>query len=74
MAIVDLARVGPGFIMTPLHADLDAEALETIEGLHAMGRLGTSAEVADMVLWLSSDRASFVTGAYFAVDGGYLAQ
>jgi NAD(P)-dependent dehydrogenase (short-subunit alcohol dehydrogenase family) len=39
-----------------------------------MGRLGESTEVADMVAWLASDQASFVTGAYLPVDGGYLAQ
>lgn len=42
-----------------------------------MGRLGESAEVAEvaeLVIWLASDKASFVTGAYYAVDGGYLAQ
>ena len=39
-----------------------------------LGRLGESAEVAKLVLWLSSDHASFVTGGYYAVDGGYLAQ
>jgi len=39
-----------------------------------MNRLGTVTEVADLVVWLASGQASFVTGAYFAVDGGYLAQ
>lgn len=67
--------VGPGFIRTPLlERNLSEEALAMIAGMHPMGRLGTADEVAEMVLWLASDRASFVTGAYFAVDGGYLAQ
>jgi len=67
--------VGPGFIKTPLiDKSLPAEALEPIAAMHAMNRLGESSEVAELVLWLSSDHASFVTGAYYAVDGGYLAQ
>lgn len=67
--------VGPGFIRTPMiEKALDAAALEVLEGMHALGRLGESAEVAELVLWLSSDKASFVTGSYHAVDGGYLAQ
>lgn len=67
--------VGPGFIRTPLlDKNLTEEALKAIAGMHPMNRLGTPNEVAEMVLWLSSDKASFVTGAYFAVDGGYLAQ
>jgi NAD(P)-dependent dehydrogenase (short-subunit alcohol dehydrogenase family) len=41
--------------------------------LHPMGRLGESEEVAELVIWLSSEKASFVTGAYYAIDGGYLA-
>jgi NAD(P)-dependent dehydrogenase (short-subunit alcohol dehydrogenase family) len=67
--------VGPGFIRTPLvEKTLDAAALKALEGMHALGRLGESAEVAELVLWLSSDKASFVTGSYYPVDGGYLAQ
>jgi len=66
--------VGPGFIMTPLLKNMSPETLKVVEGMHAVGRLGTSDEVAQMVLWLSSDHASFVTGAYYPVDGGYLAQ
>jgi NAD(P)-dependent dehydrogenase (short-subunit alcohol dehydrogenase family) len=67
--------VGPGFIKTALtERNLDAEGLVNVAGKHALGRLGEPAEVAELVLWLSSDKASFVTGAYYAVDGGYLAQ
>jgi NAD(P)-dependent dehydrogenase (short-subunit alcohol dehydrogenase family) len=40
---------------------------------HAMGRMATEEEVANAVLWLCSDAAGFVTGAPFAVDGGFLA-
>jgi NAD(P)-dependent dehydrogenase (short-subunit alcohol dehydrogenase family) len=42
--------------------------------LHPMGRLGESEEVAELVIRLSSDQASFVTGAYYPIDGGYLAR
>jgi NAD(P)-dependent dehydrogenase (short-subunit alcohol dehydrogenase family) len=66
--------VGPGYIETPMLNVLSEEARATAAGLHPIGRLGTSEEVAELVLWLSSDRASFVTGAYYAVDGGYLAR
>jgi NAD(P)-dependent dehydrogenase (short-subunit alcohol dehydrogenase family) len=39
-----------------------------------MARLGTPEEVAEVVLFLGSTRASFVTGSYYPVDGGYLAR
>ena len=45
-----------------------------IAALHPLGRLGTPEEVAEMVVWLCSDSASFVTGAALSVDGGYVAQ
>jgi NAD(P)-dependent dehydrogenase (short-subunit alcohol dehydrogenase family) len=68
--------IGPAFIKTPMIAKLeeDPQTLNFLISLHPMGRLGTSEEVAELVIWLSSQRASFVTGAYFAVDGGYLAR
>ena len=67
--------VGPGYIQTPLITDtLDEKTIAALAGLHPMNRLGESAEVAELVLWLSSSKASFVTGSYYPVDGGYLAQ
>jgi NAD(P)-dependent dehydrogenase (short-subunit alcohol dehydrogenase family) len=67
--------VGPGFIRTPLlDKNLTPEAMAFLAGQHALGRLGESGEVAELVTWLASDKASFVTGGYYAVDGGYLAQ
>ena len=71
---IRINAVGPGFIRTPLLDGMGEEALRAIAARHPMNRLGTVAEVADLVLWLASNQASFVTGAYFPVDGGYLAQ
>jgi NAD(P)-dependent dehydrogenase (short-subunit alcohol dehydrogenase family) len=67
--------VGPAFIKTPMVTALDEDVLnKQIAPLHALGRLGEPEEVAELVLWLSSDRASFATGAYYPIDGGYLAR
>jgi NAD(P)-dependent dehydrogenase (short-subunit alcohol dehydrogenase family) len=51
-----------------------AEYLAEIERMHPMGRIGEPAEVANVIVFLASDDASFVTGAVVPVDGGYLAQ
>jgi NAD(P)-dependent dehydrogenase (short-subunit alcohol dehydrogenase family) len=66
--------VGPGFISTPLIKELEEnpEINNMLISLHPVGRLGKPVEVAELVIWLSSDKASFVTGAYYPVDGGYL--
>jgi len=66
--------VGPGYIDTPLLEDLPDAARSALVDLHPIGRLGRAEEVADLVVWLSGERASFVTGAYYPVDGGYLAR
>jgi len=72
---VRINAVGPGFIDTPLLSkNLDAAALSYITGLHPAGRLGTAAEVAALTCFLLSDAASFITGSYHLVDGGYSAQ
>ncbi|MGH1359134.1 MAG: SDR family NAD(P)-dependent oxidoreductase [Burkholderiaceae bacterium] len=68
--------IGPGYIETPMteHRTQDQKARDEIESRHSMGRLGKAEEVAELVLWLSSPRSSFVTGSYYPVDGGYLSR
>ncbi len=66
--------VGPAYIDTPLLSVLPKETKDFLVGLHPIGRLGRPEEVAELVVWLSSDKASFVTGSYYPIDGGYLAQ
>lgn len=67
--------VGPGFIKTPLLAgSLDEQTQLYLSGLHAMGRMGEPEEVAALVAFLCSDDASFISGGYYLVDGGYTAQ
>ncbi len=74
---IRINAIGPGFINTPLltEAGMDDNIKQSVlVPMHPIGRLGESREVAELVLWLCSDKASFVTGSYYAIDGGYLAK
>ena len=74
---IRINAVGPAFINTPLlsEAGMDDNIKQSVlVPMHPIGRLGDSREVAELVVWLSSDNASFITGSYYAVDGGYLAR
>jgi len=68
--------VCPGSVPTPMldpvvnHPEMKA----MLESKHPMGRFGTTEEIAEAVVWLCSDRASYVTGVAFPVDGGVTAQ
>lgn len=67
--------VGPGFIETPLLSkNLDQETISQLSGMHPVRRLGTPEEVSALTCFLLSERASFITGSYHLVDGGYTAQ
>lgn len=76
-AAIELAPLGirvntvnPGFIKTPMISGLE----EAVLPMHPAARLGTPDEVAATICFLGSDEASFVTGASYLVDGGYVAK
>jgi NAD(P)-dependent dehydrogenase (short-subunit alcohol dehydrogenase family) len=71
---VRINSVHPGYIETPLLAEVPTEAHAVLVDKHPIGRLGTSEEVAALVLFLLSDKASFIVGSQHLVDGGYTAQ
>ncbi|MEZ4864869.1 MAG: SDR family oxidoreductase [Caldilineaceae bacterium] len=72
---IRINAVGPGFIKTPLlDANLNADTLNMLAKLHPIGRLGEAQEVANLVAFLCSDEASFISGSYHLIDGGYTAQ
>jgi NAD(P)-dependent dehydrogenase (short-subunit alcohol dehydrogenase family) len=75
---VRVNSVHPGFIETPLLEGAGmvpgTDVYNWLASKHASGRLGKSPEVAEVIMFLASDAASFVTGSQYVVDGGYLAQ
>jgi NAD(P)-dependent dehydrogenase (short-subunit alcohol dehydrogenase family) len=74
---VRVNAVGPAYIATPLLNLDDPNSKGKEDALiakHPIGRLGTPEEVAELVVFLSSDKSSFITGSYYPVDGAYLCQ
>ncbi len=65
--------VCPGFIATRMTAPTREQRAEAITQRTPLGRYGEPREIAEMVVWLCSDRASYVTGAAYEVDGGWTA-
>ncbi|MFC6198881.1 SDR family NAD(P)-dependent oxidoreductase, partial [Ponticaulis profundi] len=71
---VRINAVGPAFIDTPLlTANLTPDVLAALAARHPIGRIGTPEEVSALVCFLLSRRATFITGSYHLVDGGYTA-
>jgi NAD(P)-dependent dehydrogenase (short-subunit alcohol dehydrogenase family) len=83
-AALECAKLGirvnavcPGVIQTPMIDRLtgnDKKAIEQFTNLEPVGRFGRAEEIANAVIWMCSDGASFVTGHAMAVDGGFVAQ
>ncbi len=73
--------VCPGPVQTPMidkilraQPELAAQIIEAIKDREPVGRMGLPGEIAEAVVWLCSDAASFVTGTAMAVDGGFVTQ
>jgi len=66
--------VAPGTISTEAVSKLSESYIAGVKAMHPMARLGRPEEVAQAILFLASDEASFITGVVLPVDGGYLAQ
>ena len=72
--------VAPGWIDTPLNEDFIASLAEPaafrakIGGIHPLGRTGAPQEVAELICWLASDAATFVTGQVWTIDGGRMSK
>ncbi|HEV3111578.1 MAG TPA: SDR family oxidoreductase [Candidatus Binataceae bacterium] len=76
-ANIRVNAVAPGFILTPMVArnlPADSRQRKAAEAVQPMGRMGQAEEIAEAVIWLSSDAASFVTGVVMPVDGAWTAR
>ena len=71
---VRINSLHPGYIDTPLLSSFSEEEHADLVDLHPIGRLGTAEEVANLAVFLLSDKASFITGSQHVVDGGYTAR
>lgn len=65
--------VNPGYIETPMTDEMMKTRYDAVMAKVPMNRLGTAGEIAEAVVWMCSDRASFMTGASHVIDGGYYA-
>ncbi|WP_406468566.1 SDR family NAD(P)-dependent oxidoreductase [Streptomyces sp. NBC_01594] len=70
---IRINAVGPGFIETPLLKEMEQAQYDGLVALHPAGRLGRPEEVAELITFLLSERASFVHGSYHLADGAYTA-
>ncbi len=71
---VRVNAVAPGTIATEAVKKLSNQYIAGVTAMHPIGRIGSPDEVAQAILFLASDAASFITGVVLPVDGGYLAQ
>ncbi|NLX52460.1 MAG: SDR family oxidoreductase [Deltaproteobacteria bacterium] len=71
---VRVNAVAPGYVATPRILESGKEVTDRMASVHPMKRLATREEVAQLVAYLLSDAASFITGSVHSIDGGYVAQ
>ncbi|NEP81687.1 MAG: SDR family oxidoreductase [Okeania sp. SIO3B3] len=71
---IRINAISPGSTRTPMLDNLEKNVIDRIVVAHPIGRIGQPEEIAEAVVWLCSDRASFITGHNLVIDGGYTAQ
>jgi NAD(P)-dependent dehydrogenase (short-subunit alcohol dehydrogenase family) len=71
---VRVNAIGPGYVATPRMLEMPQDALDALAQAHPLGRLATREEVAEFAAFLLSARASFCTGGFYPIDGGYTAR
>jgi 3-oxoacyl-[acyl-carrier protein] reductase len=64
--------IAPGYVRTPLTANLSKEKIDEIKSKTALGRFAEPVEIANVILFLASDEASYLTGQIIGVDGGMI--
>jgi glucose 1-dehydrogenase len=71
---ITVVGVGPGAVATPINVETmqDPELMATLNAAIPLGRLAEPREIADLVVWLASDQASYVTATTIIVDGGMM--
>ena len=69
---ITVNSVAPGYIDTDMTSFLDADAKEKIINNIPLGRIGIASDVSELVMFLASDEASYITGQTISVDGGLL--
>lgn len=70
---IRINAICPGDTLTAMSSKYTAEELKDLIAKHPIGRIGVPHEIADVAVFLASDKASFMTGAIIAADGGYTA-
>ncbi|MGI6248015.1 MAG: elongation factor P 5-aminopentanone reductase [Acutalibacteraceae bacterium] len=63
--------VAPGVIRTPMNAQFDEQTLKQLADETSLGRLGTPSDVAELILFLASEKANYITGQVIGSDGGF---
>ena len=71
---IRVCAIAPGYVATPRILESSKEVTDWMASVHPMKRLATREEVGDLVAYLLSDRAAFITGSVHSIDGGYTAQ